>query len=229
MYRFLVATKIANHFLLSPSVLNHLKSIRLQPQEKFICIYEKRFYVCQLEKQQAKILYELVENHEYQQQLVLFAALIKPKHFEWLIQKATELGVKDFYPLISSNTNPKYIDQALKKQQRWQEISNNAAEQAFRNQAMQVHLPISFEQAIKWSKGKKYLAHEIDLLPKKKARQEQFFTGDLAFYVGPEGGFTTEEINWAQEAQLEIVFLGQRILRSETAALWLLANVKDDH
>ena len=60
---------------------------------------------------------------------------------------------------------------------------------------MQVHLPISFEQAIKWSKGKKYLAHEIDLLPKKKARQEQFFTGDLAFYVGPEGGFTAEEIN----------------------------------
>lgn len=224
MYRFFVEEKKDNFFLLTKETLNHLKSIRLKKDEKFICVFENKFYVCEFCEQKAKILEELKENHERAQRLVLFSGIINLKRFEWLIQKATELGVHDFYPLISKNTNPKFVEVVQKKKDRYLEIIKNASEQSFRNTLMKFHEPITFSDAVKIEITNKYIAHE------KVEEQEEarsLYKGDCAFFIGPEGGFDEEEIKKAIAHNLKVISLGKRILRSETAALFVLSNVID--
>ena len=132
-----------------------------------------------------------------------------------MIQKATELGAKAFYPLITKNTNPKYIQMIEQKLARFQEIAKNAAEQSFRNQIMNIYSPINFDEAIQIEITNKFLAHEqIDTNDKKTN-----FSGDLAFFVGPEGGFTDEEVELAKKNNTQIISLGKRILRAETAII----------
>lgn len=225
MYRFFVDKKIDNkYFALSNEVLNHLKTIRLKKTESFICVYEKEFYICKLENNNALILDKLDENHEYKNNVVLFSSIIKIKHFEWLIQKATELGVKEFFPLITKNTNTKYIELIKRKKQRLDEIAKNAAEQSFRNQIMKINDPIKFEDAITYSIDNKFLAHEKTNYSNKISN----FQGNVAFFVGPEGGFDENEIKLAINNDVKIISLGKRILRSETSSIYLLSKINEE-
>ena len=162
-------------------------------------------------------------NNEYENNVVLFASIINIKRFEWLIQKATELGVKVLYPLITKNTNTKYIQQFDNKLNRFETIVLNASQQSFRNSLMKIEKPIKFEQAIKINVKNKYIAHEIT---KKNVVYNDLFEQNVAFFIGPEGGFTEEEIEQAIKENIKPVYLGKRILRSETAALFLLSRIK---
>ena len=153
------------------------------------------------------------------------APIIKIKNFEWLIQKATELGVQEFYPLICENTNKKYLEIVKNKLTRFQEIAKNAAEQSFRNQVMKIFDPINFIDAIEIKIENKFLAHEK--INSNQTSQSNNFNGNIAFFVGPEGGFSDNEVEIAQKNNTQIISLGKRILRSETAVIWLIANVKE--
>lgn len=223
MYRFFVEVKNDDKFVLSKETLEHIKTIRLKKNEKFYCIYKEQYYLCHLENKEAIIEEKLNINNEYENDVVLFASIINIKKFEWLIQKATELGVKVLYPLITKNTNIKYIQQFENKLNRFQTIVLNASQQSFRNSLMKIEKPIKFEQAIKINVKNKYIAHEIT---KKNVVYNDLFEQNVAFFIGPEGGFTEEEIEQARKENIKLVYLGKRILRAETAALFLLSRIK---
>ncbi|MBR2055554.1 MAG: 16S rRNA (uracil(1498)-N(3))-methyltransferase [Mycoplasmataceae bacterium] len=223
MYRFFVELKNNDKFILSKEILDHIKTIRLKKNEKFYCIYKEQYYLCHLENKEAIIEEELNINNEYENNIVLFASIINIKRFEWLIQKATELGVKVLYPLITKNTNIKYIQQFENKLNRFQTIVLNASQQSFRNSLMKIEKPIKFEQAIKINVKNKYIAHEIN---KENDVYNELFEQNVAFFIGPEGGFSQEEIEQAIKENIKPVYLGKRILRSETAALFLLSRIK---
>lgn len=221
MYRFIVDKKEDNCFIFSNETLSHIKVLRLKKDENFICIYNNEFYQCVLENNKALIVNKLSENHENKNRVVLFAAIINLKRFEWLVQKATELGATDFYPLITKNTNNSYKEQISKKISRYKEIIKNATEQSFRNKLMAFHDPINFEQAIQFEIDNKFIAHEKNNIDSSSFN----FKGNIAFFVGPEGGFTDEEIVQATKMNIKTVSLGKRILRSETASIFLLSNI----
>lgn len=223
MYRFFVEVKNDDKFVLSKETLEHIKTIRLKKNEKFYCVYREQYYLCHLENKEAIIEEKLNINNEYENDVVLFASIINIKKFEWLIQKATELGVKVLYPLITKNTNIKYIQQFENKLNRFQTIVLNASQQSFRNSLMKIEKPIKFEQAIKINVKNKYIAHEIT---KKNVIYNDLFEQNVAFFIGPEGGFTEEEIEQARKENIKLVYLGKRILRAETAALFLLSRIK---
>lgn len=227
MYRFFVERKVDNNrFELTKDIQNHLKVLHLKKDEQFYCVYQKKIYLCSQDGEFALIKEELDIDNEFKYNVVLFASIINIKRYEWLIQKATELGVKNFYPLITKNTNPKYVDKFISKKNRMNEISKNAAEQSFRNQLMIIHDPIKFGDAINMEIENKFLAHE-----KKNPLDQNFehFSSDVAFYVGPEGGFDNQEIEKAVSKKIKIISLGKRILRSETASLYLLSRIKSDN
>lgn len=221
MFRFFVSEKENNYFLLSPELRQHLKVARLQ-NKAFICIYQSKFYVCHLENNKAVIEKELPLNHEYNNPVALAAAIIKPKRMEWIIQKAAELGVSDFYPLITKHVNFKINNNSQQKIARWNKIATAASEQAFRNVKMQVHLPLEFQQACLLPFKHKFIAHE-----KNNEQIKPTFSTNSLFLVGPEGGFSDEEIAYAQKNNCQIVNLGKRILRAETASLFLLARINE--
>lgn len=227
MYRFFVDKKKENYFLLSNEIIKHLKILRIKKDEKIICIFNEKFFLCYVEDDKAIIVDEINENHEFKNNIVLFASIINIKKFEWLVQKATELGTKEFYPLISKNTNTKYVEIIKKKRSRFEEIIKNASEQSFRNNLMVFHDPILFNNAIKFDIQNKYIAHE-KINHNHNHNLNNFF-GEIAFYVGPEGGFTKEEILNAEKNKIKTISLGKRILRAETASIYLLSKINIDN
>lgn len=224
MYRFFVEKRNNNKFELTKEIINHLKAIRLKKDERFYCIYDQKYFICRLDNNEAIIEEETNINNENPNEIVLFVAIINIKRFEWLVQKATELGVKKIYPLITKNTNIKYIDIFRKKIDRLREISKNASEQSFRNILVEINEPISFNEAMKIDCKNKYIAHEKE---KDSLKKDYLFEGHSIFFVGPEGGFDELEIKQAVNNNFKIVSLGKRILRSETAAIFLLSRIKE--
>ncbi|MGL5617858.1 MAG: 16S rRNA (uracil(1498)-N(3))-methyltransferase [Metamycoplasmataceae bacterium] len=220
MYRFFVESKENNHFVLPKELMNHLKVIRIR-SGNIICIFEGKFYICKLENNLAIIIEEIEENHEFENQIILCASLINIKRFEWLIQKAAELGATKLIPIITKNTNKKYYDVSQIKIKRWREISKNACEQAFRNKIMEISEPIAFEKALKIEAKHKIIAHE-----KLKNEKISLLNDDVIILVGPEGGFTENEVEIAVNFGFNVVSLGGRILRSETSSIFLLSRIK---
>ncbi len=220
MYRFFVNHKESNYFVLSKELLNHLKVIRIKEQN-IICIYKEVFYICKLEGHLAVIIKTLDENHEYSNKVILCASLINFKRFEWLIQKAAELGATQLIPTITQNTNSKYKEVSENKINRWNEISKNACEQSFRNKKMIVHKPMNFKDVIKIESKTKIIAHE-----KYNKEKISLLNDDILILVGPEGGFDEQEIEIAQNNDFKVVSLGKRILRSETSSIFLLSIIK---
>jgi len=153
--------------------------------------------------------------------IVLGMALLKSSKFEWLLQKATELGVSEVLPFSSSRVIPhREEEQSRARLARWEKIVAQAARQCGRSLLPRVHPPCSFEEVLRTDRGE---ATKIFLWEKEETRT----LGDalteanpkIFFLVGPEGGFSDLEAVRAQEAGFRPVRLGPRILRAETAAI----------
>ncbi len=164
------------------------------------------------------------KKKEKSSQILLFAALIKQRRWEWMLEKATELNVSKIVPIYTSRT---IISLSAKKQNarlaRWQRIINEAAKQARRTTQAQIIAPIALEKLAKHTKGITLLLDEQNTksswpnLTEQLAQQKP-----ISIIVGPEGGWTKKE---RQQINAISVGLGKNILRSETAAIAAIALV----
>jgi 16S rRNA (uracil1498-N3)-methyltransferase len=159
--------------------------------------------------------------------IVLYQGLPKRPKWEWILQKGTELGVTTFAPLLTAHSVPR----GEGNPQRWQSIVREAAEQSGRARLPQVLAPQPFEQVCQHPPvGTVGLMACLN--PRARPLHEVLVTvarpvgGPLWLYVGPEGGFAPEEVTQAVGAGILPVSLGPRVLRTETAALALLAQVQ---
>lgn len=161
---------------------------------------------------------------EPQTELTLFQALLKKDNFEWVLQKGTELGVARFVPLITQRCVVRQKTIKAAKLQRWQRIISEAAEQSGRSRLPALSAPQTLSEALQ-------SAAEYDrLLMPWELSTENGLLDDLrlldsppplriGILIGPEGGFSGEEIEEAGVVGVQAVTLGPRILRSETAAI----------
>ena len=154
--------------------------------------------------------------------VTLYACLLKGEKFEWVLQKATELGVAAVVPVISERTVA-----GGTKPDRWERIVREAAEQSHRTRLPLLHVPQSWASAVAGA-----ATHELALVPWEEADSTIPLTPVLAqarhaprvaVLIGPEGGLTAAEVTEAAAAGVQPVSLGTRILRAETAALAALA------
>jgi 16S rRNA (uracil1498-N3)-methyltransferase len=146
-------------------------------------------------------------------QITLAVALLKGEKFDLVVQKATELGVNKIVPLITRYADIKLRDQsdAAKRVARWQRIALEAAKQSGRAVVPEVSLPVKFDSlldgsCVLFSESGGQALTRID-------------TGSVTAIVGSEGGWSEEELEQARAAGAQIVTLGGRILRAETAAI----------
>lgn len=221
MMRFFVKEKKDNYFILSSETLKHLKVARIE-NKNFIAVYENHFYVCELENSQAKIIEKLELNNEFEQEVIIAACFIDLNRFEWLIQKATELGATKLIPVISEHTNIKKTEIIDKKIDRWNKIVLSASQQSFRNKLMTIEKSQKFSEVIEYNITHKFLAHE-----KTNNKALKSIPVDCLILVGPEGGFSEKEVDMAKNKNFEIISLGKRILRAETASIYLLSQIKE--
>lgn len=144
---------------------------------------------------------------------------------DFTIQKSVELGVTEITPLFTRRCGVKLNAQRLeKKHAQWQKIAISAAEQSGRNIITTVHPPIELASWLKQPSDELKLTlhpratHSIKTLPVP--------THGVRFIVGPEGGFTDDEIQQTNNQGFEDVRLGPRVLRTETAALTVLSALQ---
>ncbi|MCF6438028.1 16S rRNA (uracil(1498)-N(3))-methyltransferase [Pseudoalteromonas luteoviolacea] len=144
---------------------------------------------------------------------------------DFTIQKSVELGVSEITPLFTTRCGVKLSGERLaKKHQQWQKIAISAAEQSGRNFVPIVHPPITLEQWLsQQSKELKLTLHpRADHSIKTLPAPEQ----GVRFLVGPEGGFTDEEMTNTTEQGFIDIKIGPRVLRTETAALTVLSALQ---
>jgi 16S rRNA (uracil1498-N3)-methyltransferase len=145
--------------------------------------------------------------------VTLYQSLIKKDNFELVLQKGTELGIKIFVPVLAARS-VKIKDEVPA---RWFEIVREAAEQCGRTELPELKPIAKFKDAIKNYSGIGLLAHEEE----KDLPIQHLLGGEknLSIFIGPEGGFSPEEITLAKSSRIKPVSLGKNILRAETAAI----------
>lgn len=177
-------------------------------QAELQIISKKNFSIRLIELQQSQI--------ENPTPCSLAVALTKNiDRIEWMLEKCTELGLKDFYPLITHRTERKQV-----RMDRLEKIAISATKQSERLFAPTLHEPIDFKSFIQLPHSdKRYFGHCEDEASKKPF-SEVYTSGEKAIIlIGPEGDFTEEEIQLAIQHQYQAVSLGNSRLRVETAAL----------
>ncbi len=159
----------------------------------------------------------------------LGVCLIKNDRMDWLLQKATELGVNTFSPLISEYVDVKIpADRLEKKIQHWQQIIISACEQCGRTRVPVLHKPHSFTQWVETVKAEsKHILHPYNAQPfDSHSAGSSANLEALALAVGPEGGLTESEVELAHQHNFIPMSLGPRILRAETAPLAALSIIQ---
>jgi 16S rRNA (uracil1498-N3)-methyltransferase len=153
--------------------------------------------------------------------VILGLALLKSSRFDWLIQKATELGVSEIVPFHSSRVVPRWEEQRTQtRQSRWEKIVSEAAKQCGRARVPRIYSPRTFGETLAREFGD---TNKIFLWEKEQSRSLKEALGypssSIYALVGPEGGFSEQEALQAQEAGFRPIRLGPRILRAETAGV----------
>lgn len=154
--------------------------------------------------------------------LILFQGILKGEKMELIIQKTTELGVKGIIPVITLRSQVR----GTGKVERWRKIAEDASRQSGRTVIPAIHEPVEYRDLLKKSGDtglKGFIFWEGGGIPLREAISEVspslHPTFPIHLLVGPEGGFTPEEVRMAEDRGLIAVSLGRRILRAETAAI----------
>lgn len=154
--------------------------------------------------------------------LHLYLAIFKFDHLEWAIEKATELGVATITPILARRTEKHLALASAKRVERWRRIAHEASQQSRRTDVPTIHGPIALKPALeKEQRPTRILLSETEQTRTLAEALAQATTTALA--IGPEGGWTPEEMNLFTHHQWTHVTLGPRILRAETAAIAAVA------
>jgi len=169
--------------------------------------------------------------------IVLCQGLLKSARFEWILEKGTELGVAVFAPVLCRRSMAGLEEAGPAKIQRWQRIIQEAAEQCGRSRLPELlpirplmhalnDIPQGALALMPWEEEQDQSLHHVlasQAARNQSTRADQSVT--VVLFVGPEGGLMAEEVMLAQRYGVQVVSLGSRILRAETAALAAVANI----
>ncbi|MCD8036139.1 MAG: 16S rRNA (uracil(1498)-N(3))-methyltransferase [Clostridiales bacterium] len=160
--------------------------------------------------------------------ITLYQGLPKGDKMETIIQKCVELGVTKIVPVNTERCIAKLDkNKEKKKTERWQKISESAAKQSGRGIIPEIGGVMSFSEAVKQASETDgaMIPYELEEDRGLKEFLDGFKGQTLAIFIGPEGGFSADEIDRALKAGILPVTLGKRILRTETAGMAAIANI----
>ena len=233
MQQYFAKEKINNNFILEDSDLFHIEKVmRMKSDDLLYVCYGDKIYESIIKFNKGKLSVECVRetciNNELDCNVTLIYGLPKGDKFEFVVQKATELGVSTIVPYAASRSVSVITkDKESKKLERWNKIAKEACEQSKRNKLVKVEKVCDEDSILNYKSKLNLVAFEdvsdegcnklYNLLKKK--------FDSITLVVGPEGGFEQREIDNLVNNGFEVVSLGRRILRSETAPLFLMSII----
>ena len=232
MHRFFVTVpcEIAASIQLDgPQAHQIAKVLRLEPESRIVVLdgrgweYEVVLRQVDVRQVQGEVLSRQQARGEPRVRVILYQSLLKRDKFEWVLQKATEVGVCAIVPV---RTERSLVREARRfkpeRRMRWQRILTEAAEQSQRGQVPTLQDPVTLDQALD-----QVQPMDRSLLACPQGSNVSFAESlrglptapRLALFIGPEGGFSPGEVQAAQSRGVLPIGLGPRILRTETAAV----------
>lgn len=246
MHRFFIAPELVKEmgvYLSLPKELAHQVRdvLRMNLGEKLILLDNQGDEILATVEasSRAGVIVQLLERHTGKQpspiRVILCQGLMKSSRFEWVLEKGSELGVSAFAPVICQRSTGGLEDAGAAKIQRWQRIIQEATEQCGRTTIPEL-LPINSLSHVLNT----IPAGALAIMPWEEAQGRSLrdvlsgvrmrvagvvIPQTVLLFIGPEGGLTADEVAQARKYGVQVVTLGVRILRAETAALASIANV----
>jgi 16S rRNA (uracil1498-N3)-methyltransferase len=230
--RFFVDQVRNGHAEIAGDDAKHLtRVLRVEAGQRYEISDNRNVYLAEIETARKEhVMFRTLEKLEAPAPtptLILCAALIKFDHFEWMIEKATELGVAKIIPIEAARTERGLERAAHKRIDRWRRIALEASQQSRRAFLPEVEEPSTLPQALALPATHRYVLDETPggaplstALPPVRSAEDS-----VAMLVGPEGGWTDDEREAFTGAAWKPVCLGPLVLRAETAAIAALAIV----
>lgn len=244
MHRFFVESEQfrQDRIIISGKDYNHIRNVlRMKAgEEMLLCDGEDREYLCHLTEYDTErecVVVRVVDifgqARELPAKITLFQGYPKGDKLETIVQKAVELGAAEIVPVMMKRCVVKLDDKkADKKVERLNSISLSAAKQSKRGIIPEVKPVMTFEQAIAYAKDIEYV-----ILPYEQAEGMEYSRdvirqakgkANIGVFIGPEGGFSVEEVQQIEEIGGKTITLGHRILRTETAGMAVLTLLMYD-
>jgi 16S rRNA (uracil1498-N3)-methyltransferase len=200
----------------------------VEPGQKFEISDNRDVYLAEVESARKDVVsFTVLERMDAPKPVVqttVFASLIKFERFEWMVEKATELGANRIFPVEAERSEKGLARAAVKRLERWRRIAREASEQSRRATLPEIETPVSLASALATPADHRYVLEEeqapgiLSVLPVQRTAGTS-----VALLVGPEGGWTGRERSAFSDAGWQNVSLGRPILRAETAAIAALA------
>ncbi len=237
MYRFFADKDQVNgsRIIISGKDAHHIKDVlRLGiGDEIYVCTDDEWEYTCEIsnitrDEVSVSVVDATRPGKELPSRITLYQCLPKREKMELIIQKAVELGAVRVVPVMSARCIVK-LDEKKKESrvERWNSIAEAAAKQSKRMIVPEVGQIMNFAAALKEAKQ-----NDVCLIPYEKSEgmdaTRDLMNGikpgqSIAVFIGPEGGFEEQEVELAQNEGFKAVSLGKRILRTETAGMFVLS------
>ncbi|MFH0701953.1 MAG: RsmE family RNA methyltransferase [bacterium] len=239
---FIKPENIINNEILITNLsdINHIVNIlRSKKGDKLILvgaehtIYETQISLIKSNLIETKIIDKYKSNRKLNANITLAQSILKAQKQDFVIQKATELGVKLIIPFISGNTVVKINLEKdfIQKLKRWQKIAHESSKQCQRANIPEINSIISIKELVELNGFDVKLAcveRNAQLSIKSFLVENKQFQGmipKILVVTGPEGGWKDEELELLKEKGFALVSLGNLILRAETAATAAIANI----
>lgn len=220
-----------NYAVLNEDQIFHIEKVmRMKIGDEFELVSDEKVHLMKIDSIKpfkASKIRDIDEDNELPNKLTLIFSPIKGDHTELVLQKCTELGVTSFVLLNTSRTVVK-IDNKSKKLDRFNKIILEASEQSKREYLPRIDKIISMEEVGSIDADVKLIAYENFSKETDTFMQELNKIKDgqsVAVIIGPEGGFSEEEVKFATELGYIPISLGKRILRAETASINVISVI----
>ena len=229
MQRYFAKDIIDKKVLLLDSDYHHInKVMRMKNNDKIEVIYNEKLYIANIDSIDDKIINiteQLDENNELDVDISVAVGLVKEQKIDLILQKLTELGVNNIIPVMMERSIVKLDDKSRdKKLIRWNSICKEASEQSKRNKIPNIYKPVSLKELIKIKCDLKLVAStnsDVDSI-------SNYLKGNyksILIVIGPEGGISEKEEKYLNENGFASISLGKRILRVETACIYVASVV----
>ncbi len=225
--------------LLGDDARHLTRVLRVEPGQQFEISDNRAAWLAEVtEARGERVVFRLIQPVESPAppvRLTLIAAIVKFDRFEWIVEKATELGVERILPMEAARTEKGLFEAARKRAERWRRIARESSQQARRSSIPEILPAAPFEACLAEAAEYRYFMEEsaappfVSVLPARRAAADR-----LAVMLGPAGGWTDGERRLAAGAGWVPASLGPLVLRAETAAaaalavvgnLWMAGNV----
>lgn len=229
---FIDKTITSNTIELDDTMMHHLNNVLRLRQSSEVMVVDVLSNVYKVKVEPKNSLGQIIEKIDQVEdapiKITLAMALLKKDKFEWVIQKACELGVSKIVPFLSERT---IVDLSAtefeKKRARYQLIAKEACEQSHRKSLCHIDSLIDFTKLDHIEASFKGLCYEH--VEGESISLKHCVNQSTLIVIGPEGGFSSKEVKWAKEHGFHLITLGHKIFRAETAAIAACAMIEAYH